>query len=772
MPKRYVILDLAAVCVCGLLPAISVYAQTKPSEPTVVVSPSSVVPQGTKVTVTVTATPAAKNDVLGFILYTTVLGSFSEFGNQSFMSNDYFPVPHSFGPGIVQVPGAMYGLRADSDGVLEFTADAPPGEYDIYADALVLSGPNRSAYSRSTFRLTVTRLVDAPASTIAKIEDPRFDFDIVIGKDAIPSERYATLEFRKFFAEATGIQLPIVTKANRPGRHIFIGPSEELRESNVGFSVDEMGDEDLRIIIRDSNIAIAGGRPRGTLYGVYTFLEDYLGVRFLTFDHTYVPKLTKWPLAGPVDMSYHPPLDFRWSFYAETNSNHAFAVRMRCNTVPQDARFGGATGKKLINHTFAGQIPSSTYGKAHPEYFALVGGKRLATTGNDEHLTQPCLTNPDVLRIVTESVLAQIRANPKLTNVSVSQNDNHNYCRCEKCAAIDKREGTPMGSLLTFVNAVADEVAKKHPNVKVGTLAYHYSRKPPRTLKPRPNVQIQLASNECSVTNPINDPNCQRNVSFSRDLTAWGRICEDINIWAYNVNFGYGYLMPMPTMRVIEPNIRFFVANGVRGVFMQAAYTTLGGEFSDLRNYITSRLLWDPNLSGKQLMNEFIDLHYDKAAEPIRWYVNLVHDNARAKGIGSNRNYRGSAKEWGLDESMLKAGLKAFEDALRLADNDAVRNRVEKASICIYRLAIDDTFMWAEKQSPLHYTKGPWWDAPPLPPATARQQRPYVKRFLELCHKHGVTNLSEGRTIAPKPPFPGWREVFRRRLALKEGEAI
>jgi hypothetical protein len=133
---------------------------------------------------------------------------------------------------------------------------------------------------------------------------------------------------------------------------------------------------------------------------------------------------------------------------------------------------------------------------------------------------------------------------------------------------------------------------------------------------------------------------------------------------------------------------------------------------------------------------------------------------------------------------MLKAGLKAFEDALRLADDDAVRNRVEKASICVYRLALDEAFMWAEKQSPLHYTKGPWWDAPPLPPATARRMRPYVKRFLELCDKHGVTNLSEGRTIdvaglnqsypvwRKNQPYPGWRAVFRRRLGLKEGESF
>ena len=62
-------------------------------------------------------------------------------------------------------------------------------------------------------------------------------------------------------------------------------------------------------------IAIAGGRPRGTLYGVYTFLEDYLGVRFLTADHTHVPAVGNWRKVGPLDRFYHPPLSFRWVAY-------------------------------------------------------------------------------------------------------------------------------------------------------------------------------------------------------------------------------------------------------------------------------------------------------------------------------------------------------------------------------------------------------------------------------------------------------------------------
>ena len=135
------------------------------------------------------------------------------------------------------------------------------------------------------------------------------EWNIVVAEDAIPSERYAAEEFQRLFAEAAAVELPIVTSVRRPGHHVFIGPGAAMRASNVGFDIKKFGDEDLRIVIRDGNIAIAGGRPRGTLYGTYTFLEDYLGVRFLTHDHTYVPTVGKWRVVGPVDRFYHPPLE-------------------------------------------------------------------------------------------------------------------------------------------------------------------------------------------------------------------------------------------------------------------------------------------------------------------------------------------------------------------------------------------------------------------------------------------------------------------------------
>ena len=573
-------------------------------------------------------------------------------------------------------------------------------------------------------------------------------WDIVVAKDALPSEAYAAEEFRRMVAQATGTELPIVTAPDRSDRHVLIGASDSLADSSAAFDVAAMGPEQLRIVVRDNLIAIAGGPPRGTLYGVYTFLEDYVGVRFLTADHTHVPKLPKLAVVGPLDRSYAPPLSFRWSFYGETSRSPMFAARLRVNTIAGDGKYGGKTGQSLINHSFGHLIPLTKYGKQHPEYFALRDGKRLADGKNDWFQTEPCLTNPDVLEIVKKAVLADLRANPTKENISVSQNDNAKNCLCPKCKAVDDREGTPMGTLLEFVNSVADAVAKEHPDVKVGTLSYWYTRKPPRTLKPRPNVQIQLCSIECCMIHPINDPACKKNIQFCKDMDEWGKLTENIFIWNYNTNFS-NYLLPCPNLRVIEPNIRYFVANGAKGIFMQAAGNSIGAELSDLRNYVMSNMLWDPTRSGQRLIDEFLDLHYGKAAAPIRRFINMYHDRCESKGI--HRNCFGRAADYAIDETIAKAALDAFDKALTLADSDAVRSRVEKASICAYRAAID-----------------PAWEVPegkrPLAAADAEKMRPLVKRMFELCAKYEVPMFSEGTSLDKG------RQRLRANLGLKEGE--
>jgi len=581
-------------------------------------------------------------------------------------------------------------------------------------------------------------------------------WNIVVNTAATPSEQYAAEEFQHHFQEATGIQLPIVDSASAADGHVFLGAGQTMQASAVGFKVDGFGDEDYRIVVRDQNIAIAGGRPRGTLYGIYAFLEDYLGVRFLTHDHTHIPTLDRSHVVGPIDRTYHPPLEFRWSFYGETSAYPVFATRQRVNTITDDPRLGGKTGRRLINHSFYRQIPSAKYGKEHPEYYCEIDGKRRAIVDHDYDGSgnQPCLSNPEVLKIVTASVLAELKANPTAENVALGQNDNRYYCRCAECAAIDEREGSPMGSLLTFVNAAASEIEKEFPHVKVGTLSYSYSRKPPRTIRPRSNVQIQLCSIECCLIHPIDDPDCPLNTRFCADMKRWNELSDDLAIWNYNTNFN-NYLLPCPNLRVIEPNVRYFVANGAKGIFMQAAgRDSLGAEFSDLRNYLISGLLWDPTRSGQSLIDEFLTLHYGEAAPPIRRFLDLVHDTAEQSG--RHKNCYGALGHYGMDESIGQAGLAAFAEAMQLASSDAIKQRVAKASICAYRAAIE----------PVWLLRLPWVLRKPseIDAELKPRLRPLVREFFELCEAHGVTRVSEYRTLAEA------KQQMRKLFELAEGE--
>ena len=179
------------------------------------------------------------------------------------------------------------------------------------------------------------------------------DWDIVVAEDAIPSEIYAAEEFQKCFGRASRVKLPIVRKVDGLDRHVIIGPSQAMRASNLGFDVHDFGYEDLRIVIRGGSIAIVGIRPRGRLYGVYTFLEDYLDVRFLRDEHTHVTAVGQQQTIGPVDRVYRAPFaNLRPTGYKAPYHYVFFGVRTRNNGFHDQPRFGGTSPFGNTNHSF------------------------------------------------------------------------------------------------------------------------------------------------------------------------------------------------------------------------------------------------------------------------------------------------------------------------------------------------------------------------------------------------------------------------------------
>ncbi len=494
------------------------------------------------------------------------------------------------------------------------------------------------------------------------------NWHITVSDDATASERYAVEEFQKWFNQATGLTLPLGTTTN--GGQVTIGGSASL------------GDEDIEITVDSSQVQIKGGMPRGILYAVYQFLEELVGVRFLTVDHTYIPDASALQIPCG-SYTYSPPFSFRWSYYRENSDAPEFAAKRKVNTVTDAENLGGKTQQQLINHSFHALVPFGTYGESHPEYYALVDGKRDTDTHGGG--PQLCVTNPEVIEIAAESAIRQLSERPEATNISVSQADTAAYCRCEICEALNEAEESPMGSQLTFVNAVAERIEKEYPHVKVGTLAYWYTRKPPKTVKPRHNVQIQLCSIECCTLHAIDNPDCEQNQAFCQDTNEWGKICDDIWIWNYNTNFR-AYDLPFPNLRSIAPNVRYFLSNNAKGVFMQANGNGLTGEFSDLRNYLISQLIWNPHLDADAHLDEFVNLHYEAAAPPILEYINFLHDDVEERGL--HPRCFPTPEDVGLDAESSQTIFDYFQQALALAERPEIRARVEKASIPAYKAMI------------------------------------------------------------------------------------
>ena len=531
------------------------------------------------------------------------------------------------------------------------------------------------------------------------------DWNITVSDDATASERYAAEEFQNWFNQATRLTLPLVTaqnNANADSGQIAIG------------ALTTLGDEDIQITVESGRVQIRGGVPRGVLYAVYQFLEELVGIRFLTADHTHIPDASalKIPCGS---YTYSPPFSFRWSYYRENSENPAFAAKRKVNTVTDAENLGGKTQQQLINHSFHALVPYGTYGESHPEYYALVDGKRDTNTHGGG--PQLCVTNPEVIEVAAASAIQQLTERPEATNISVSQADTAAYCRCETCETLNEAEGTPMGSQLTFVNAVAERIEKAHPHVKVGTLAYWYTRKPPKTVKPQHNVQIQLCSIECCTLHAIDNPDCEQNQAFCQDTNEWGQICDDIWIWNYNTNFR-SYDLPFPNLRSVEPNVRYFLRNNAKGVFMQANGNGLTGEFSDLRNYLISHLIWNPHLDAETLLNEFVNLHYETAAPRILEYITFLHDNAETKGL--HPRCFPTPEDVGLDAESTQTIFDYFQQALALAEKPEIRARVEKASIPAYKaMLVAGGEMQPEKR------------------------RTLIDEYIALCERYNMSHAAE-----------------------------
>ena len=470
-----------------------------------------------------------------------------------------------------------------------------------------------------------------------------------------PSAKYAAEELRDYVKKLTGETMAI--------------SSEGDADRAVAVAVDDaLGIDEFRISCDGNALRIAGGK-RGILYGVYDVLERFGDVGWYASWHEVVPKADRFAVPADVRIEEKPAFELRDPMWYDTFGTGILSSRYRLNggwhgTSP--AKFGGFShrfGAKLYNcHTLMELLPSSEYFDSHPEYYAERNGVRRRG-GSDGQL---CLTNPDVLRIVTSNLLARIAGDPTAKFYGVSQMDNMNYCTCPKCAAVDEEEGSHAGTMVRFINSVADAVAAKYPDKIIETLAYQYTRKPPKT-RLRPNVMPCLCTIECDFAEPLATGKYKENVAFREDIRGWARQTDRLYVWDYTVNFAH-YLHAYPNVQVLRDNLRFFRDNGVTSVLEQGDYHGLHAWFGELKAYLIAKWLWNPDLLAEPLMDRFFKGYYGKAAPLIRKHYDEVESRqcARSASGGKPLLFYETIPESVCDLEFLERSLKLWREAEKM----------------------------------------------------------------------------------------------------------
>ncbi|MBR5482131.1 MAG: DUF4838 domain-containing protein [Bacteroidaceae bacterium] len=442
------------------------------------------------------------------------------------------------------------------------------------------------------------------------------EYAIVLCDDASVSEKTAAEELQAYLRQISGAELPLVnSKDLEDGRkHIYVGFNKEYA-AECGVEAPDDIDEGYTYRTVGDNIWIYGGKNRGTMYGVYAFLENEFGVRWYTVDYTKIPVTKKWKVKD-FCRSEQPLVRFRFDQYYNV-LDEAWLARNKCNSDYwiSENKYGGLSSY-WEGHTFRIFISPEEYFSEHPEYFSMrEGGVRRPDA-------QLCLSNPEVLQICIDKMKYTIATNPLFDIYSMSQNDNPFPCLCDKCRAIEEQYGGHSGLLLWFVNQVADAIKPIYPDKYIGTFAYMYTRKPPVGIVPRNNVVIRLCSLECCRAHPIEE--CEHNRSFMSDIENWSKIAPNIYIWDYVVNFSQ-YVAPFPNFNVLAENIRTFMKYNVMGIRQQANYQSVGGEFSEMKAWVISKLLWNPYQDTRKLVSQFINDYYGEAASCIQQYFDLCH---------------------------------------------------------------------------------------------------------------------------------------------------
>jgi hypothetical protein len=554
------------------------------------------------------------------------------------------------------------------------------------------------------------------------IKNNQTTYHIVHSVNSHEAERYAGMELQKYIYLAANTLIPVFSdKCMQRSKEIILG---DARANSYKDILKDKSTEAYLIKEDSENIYITGNSPRAILYGVYKFLELFIGFRCYAKDCEKYDTLNDLAIEKGFSYIGDFSFEYREAYFTDAfNGDFAAKNMLNSNLADLSNKHGNKVKWFNFHHSFSDLINPNEYFDTHPEYFSLIDGKRVKIH------TELCLSNKDVFNLCLDKLRTWIINNPECDIFSVAQDEWMGHftkmaCECENCKKIDEENNSQSGSIITFVNKLATALQEEFPNKLIHTFAYQYSRKTPTKVIPHKNIIVRLCNIECSWSKSIEESAANnpegRDGLFLNDLKNWSKISNHLYIWDYAVNFR-NYLLPFPNLRTMAKNIELYRKMNVKGILMQGNFSYGGkGYLDELKSYLTARLLRDDTEPLNDLIKDFCDHYYGvSSSNYIIDYINMWEDEIYDKTLWL---YDDADSELFTDE-LIEKGTKLLQLAYVNATNDIYKERIEKLMLgmeyaYIVRLPLD-----------------------------AQNRNELINKFYEKLKKHHITEIMERTSL-------------------------
>ena len=544
--------------------------------------------------------------------------------------------------------------------------------------------------------------------------------------------RQAVSEFKALFTEATGLTLSTVTDStsltyNSYTRYICLGATNF--EKNSKLTIDERLETDgVQIVTKGNNIYVMGNSTRGILYGTYELLTQLFNYeRFSSTTYTIDKNVKNLPLQN-FDIVDNPDFALRIGGYGEVYGLYAKANTMRFNLQYQDLYLRNGNVQGYDYPTFHNTLEAldyydlgtSTFNRdTHPDWFSKIiddetldyyaekgvsGYKgEAAVQYFIRRKVQLCYTahgNATEYDAMTtyaaNSIIALLQADSTRRVVTLTIEDNEEYCTCNSCVALETKYGVKVAGSLIFTNEVAAKVEAwmlengDTRDLLIAFYAYHEHTEAPAKLvdgkyqpiddkvKVRDNVAVFLAPSIESYAHGFTDP---LNADFMRTLQGWMACSDNFGAWLYQ-DYYHNYFMPYNNYYAMADMYSVLVEIGTEWIFHQGAQTQdKPTAFGALKLYLNSKLSWNVTLDTETLIDNFFAGQYGEGATAMRKffdsqnaYLDSLGEKSYSKVYDSIYTYKNFSKgklaEW---YNYCQEALKAIEP---LKTSDSARYKV------------------------------------------------------------------------------------------------